>query len=92
MINPANYYNPFAKYNYVSKTRGAYVPQSSETQNLWDTSSKTSSVSNSTNIWSEDYDASMDIDKMMGDSSNTDNGLISLFGSLFGKKAEDTKN
>lgn len=32
MINPANYYNPFAKYNYVSKTRGVYIPR--ETQPL----------------------------------------------------------
>lgn len=92
MINPANYYNPFAKYNYVSKTRGAYVPQGPETQNLWDGSSKVRSVSNSTNIWSEDYDASNDIDKMLGNSSNTDKGIISLLGNLFGKKTEDSQN
>lgn len=56
MINPANYYNPFAKYNYVSKTRGVYIPQN--TQPLLKT---TVAVEKSSSIYSENYDAEADV-------------------------------
>ena len=56
MINPANYYNPFAKYNYISKTRGIYLPR--DTQPLLKTSDM---QMKSTSIYSDDYDAESDI-------------------------------
>ena len=49
MINPANYYNPFAKYNYVSKTRGVYIPK--ETQPLLNASA--AGVQKSASIYSD---------------------------------------
>lgn len=56
MINPANYYNPFAKYNYISKTRGIYIPRNTEPLlKTNDTQVKSSS------IYSENYDAESDI-------------------------------
>ena len=56
MINPANYYNPFAKYNYISKTRGIYIPR--DTQPLLKTNE---SQVKSTSIYSENYDPESDI-------------------------------
>ena len=69
MINPANYYNPFAKFNYVSKTRGAYLPKDVQ---IFDTAKldKTSYVEKSTSIWAENYDANKDIEQMMEISDN----------------------
>lgn len=58
MINPANYYNPFAKYNYISKTRGVYIPRNTEP--LLDINSARS-TEKSTSIYSENYDAEADI-------------------------------
>lgn len=65
MINPANYYNPFAKYNYVSKTRGVYIPRDSEPL-------LKSSVdqSKSASIYSENYDAETDISQCMNIENN----------------------
>lgn len=57
MINPANYYNPFAKYNYVSKTRGVYIPK--DTEPLLKASD--ASVQKSSSIYSENYDAEADV-------------------------------
>ena len=57
MINPANYYNPFAKYNYVSKSRGVYIPK--DTAPLLDM--KYSDTKKSSNIYSENYDAETDV-------------------------------
>lgn len=69
MINPANYYNPFAKYNYVSKTRGAYVSKDAQ---IFDTTNfgKKNSVEKSANIWDENYDANTDIEQMLEMSNN----------------------
>jgi len=64
MINPANYYNPFAKYNYVSKTRGVYMPKPAEhllVQN-------TDSVGKSSNIYSPNYDAETDLNVVLANS------------------------
>lgn len=63
MINPANYYNPFAKYNYVSKTRGVYIPK--ESAPLLKPSD--SEVIKSSNIYSENYDAETDIMQSMNE-------------------------
>ena len=71
MINPANYYNPFAKYNYVSKTRGVYIPRDSEPL-------LKSSVdqSKSASIYSENYDAETDISQCMNvENNNADLGF-----------------
>lgn len=57
MINPANYYNPFAKYNYVSKTRGVYIPK--DTEPLLKASD--ASAQKSSSIYSENYDAEADV-------------------------------
>ena len=62
MINPANYYNPFAKYNYISKTRGVYIPRNTEP--LLDINSARS-TEKSTSIYSENYDAETDIMQSM---------------------------
>ncbi len=59
MINPANYYNPFAKYNYTSKTRGVYIPKDAEPL------LRSENVEKSTNIFSENYDAVKDIDECL---------------------------
>ena len=68
MINPANYYNPFAKYNYISKTRGVYIPRNTEP--LLDINSARS-TEKSTSIYSENYDAETDI--MQGMNNETQN-------------------
>ena len=71
MINPANYYNPFAKYNYVSKTRGVYIPRDSEPL-------LKSSVdqSKSASIYSDNYDAETDISQCMNvENNNADLGF-----------------
>lgn len=79
MINPANYYNPFAKYNYVSKTRGAYVPPSaSATWNAGDTSVKSAS------IWSDNYDAETEVSQSLFDSKETSNGILGFLNGLLG--------
>ncbi len=56
MINPANYYNPFAKYNYISKTRGIYIPR-----NIEPLVKSNGTQEKSTSIYSENYDAESDI-------------------------------
>lgn len=83
MINPANYYNPFAKYNYVSKTRGVYIPKDIEP--LVGTSSQ--AVEKSSNIFSDNYDAEADVLQCMNlDSNNTDlNGkMLGFINKFFG--------
>lgn len=65
MINPANYYNPFAKYNYVSKTRGVYIPRDSEP--LLKTSDN---QPKSASIYSDNYDAEADISQCMNVENN----------------------
>lgn len=57
MINPANYYNPFAKYNYISKTRGVYIPKESQPLLGDDYINKEKSA----NIYSDNYDADTDV-------------------------------
>lgn len=76
MINPANYYNPFAKYNYVSKTRGVYIPR--ETQPLLNTSD--TGVQKSASIYSDNYDAETDLMLSMKD----ENGKNDLNSALLG--------
>lgn len=81
MINPANYYNPFAKYNYVSKTRGVYIPR--DTKPLL---SNTDASLKSASIYSENYDAETDIMQSMDSfekSSVTRNGLIGFIHKFF---------
>ena len=65
MINPANYYNPFAKYNYISRTRGVYLPKDTVvlSQNTGD---------KSTNIYSENYDAMLDLENAINSQNNCD--------------------
>lgn len=57
MINPANYFNPFAQHNTLNKTsRGVYIPKDS---------APILSIKNngekSDNIFSEHYDAETDL-------------------------------
>lgn len=79
MINPANYYNPFAKYNYVSKTRGVYLPKDAEIVEFPKTEK-------STNIFSENYDAEQDVMQSMNDfDSTTQNGGLGGFINKFFK-------
>lgn len=85
MINPANYYNPFAKYNYVSKTRGAFVPQDANINNtLWSDSSMASDKTSS--IWSDNYDAQLDIKQGM--EGEGQNNIIGFFTNILRKKAD----
>ena len=81
MINPANYYNPFAKYNYVSKTRGVYIPR--DTKPLL---SNTDASLKSASIYSENYDAETDIMQSMESFENNsvlNQGLISFINKFF---------
>lgn len=57
MINPANYFNPFAKYNTLNKTsRGVYIPKDTEPLiKMQDTHEKSSS------IFSDNYDPEADV-------------------------------
>ena len=63
MINPANFYNPFAKYNYVSKTRGVYIPKDTQPM-LSNQQIKSSS------IFSDNYDPELDIQQAMNNEAN----------------------
>lgn len=79
MINPANYYNPFAKYNYVSKTRGFYVPR--DTQPLVQ---QNHNVEKSANIYSENYDAEADLlQAMEQETSENQNGIWGIVNRFF---------
>ena len=86
MINPANYYNPFAKYNYVSKTRGVYIPQTSEP--LLKMNAKAEYSQKSTSIYSENYDAEADLMQCIEESckQNKNTGIMGLISSLFKKE------
>ena len=77
MINPANYYNPFAKYNYVSKTRGVYIPK--DAQPLLQASVN---VEKSSSIFSENYDAEKDIELALNDEKFKNNFSGKFFGFL----------
>ena len=81
MINPANYYNPFAKYNYVSKTRGVYIPK--DTEPLLKTQS--SNELKSASIYSENYDAETDIMQSLNQDYNNieKNGIIGFISRFF---------
>ena len=72
MINPANYYNPFAKYNYVSKTRGVYMPK--DTEPLLNVSDY--GLEKSSSIYSSNYDAETDVLQSMA-TSDSDKDLSS---------------
>ena len=80
MINPANYYNPFAKYNYVSKTRGVYIPR--DTEPLLQAS--TGNAVKSTSIYSENYDAEADLmASLNADSNDSANIFRNIINKLF---------
>lgn len=76
MINPANYYNPFAKYNYISKTRGVYIPRNTEP--LLDINSARS-TEKSTSIYSENYDAETDIMQSMNNETQNKHFTVMNF-------------
>lgn len=78
MINPANYFNPFAKYSTVNKTsRGVYIPKDSEPLlNLKIPSQK------STSIFSENYDAETDIMSSI-ESENNNSTMTTWLNNLF---------
>lgn len=80
MINPANYYNPFAKYNYVSKTRGIYIPKNTEP--LLKTSYDTEK---SSSIYSDNYDAETDVLNSMAneDIKSNKTGLMGIINKYF---------
>lgn len=86
MINPANYYNPFARYNYVSKTRGAYIPQ--DTQLL--SSQNTETVQKSSNIWSQNYDAETDVMQSINTQPPKPEGneILGFFSNLFNIRSD----
>ena len=77
MINPANYYNPFAKYNYVSKTRGVYFPKDSAPllNNVY-------SAEKSTSIYSDNYDAESDLLAAMNTDTDGNNLVNKVTGFL----------
>ena len=80
MINPANYYNPFAKYNYVSKSRGVYMPKNSTP--LLDV--KPSNTEKSASIYSDNYDAETDIMQSLNNSEkNKNSGIYNFISRLF---------
>lgn len=81
MINPANYYNPFAKYNYVSKTRGVYIPKDTEPL----LKAQSSNEQKSASIYSENYDAETDIMQSLNqDYSNVEQkGIIGFISRFF---------
>lgn len=79
MINPANYYNPFAKYNYVSKTRGVYFPKTEQP-----VISANQVVEKSTSIYSENYDAEADIMQAMN-AETSGTSILGLISDLFRK-------
>ncbi len=80
MINPANYYNPFAKYNYVSKTRGVYIPRDTEPL-----IKMTSDTEKSANIYSDNYDAETDImQSLHNQDSENKSGFTNFINKLFG--------
>lgn len=84
MINPANYYNPFAKYNYVSKTRGVYIPKDSEPL-----LNRSEDGVKSASIYSENYDAHTDLLQSMESfekSSAADNGLMGFINRFFNSR------
>ena len=80
MINPANYYNPFAKYNYISKTRGIYIPQNSEPLINYAVDNK----EKSTSIYSENYDAETDINNLITKEETKD--IFTMFNEIFSRK------
>lgn len=90
MINPANYYNPFSRYNYVSKTRGAYIPQDSQLLST----NKNETLQKSSSIWSENYDAETDVMKSIDAQSlqinkNEGNEILGFFSNLFNIKSDE---
>ena len=81
MINPANYYNPFAKYNYVSKTRGFYVPRDTQSMVL-----QNQCKEKSASIYSDNYDAEADLMQAMSDNQTEDGShIFSFINKLFKK-------
>lgn len=91
MINPANYYNPFAKYNYVSKTRGVYIPR--DTEPLLRVSK--GNVDKSTSIYSENYDAEADLLQSMNnmpEDLKTSHGFLGMITKFFNNTSSDSTN
>ncbi|MBS4760996.1 MAG: hypothetical protein KHX03_09900 [Clostridium sp.] len=91
MINPANYYNPFAKYNYVSKTRGVYIPR--DTEPLLRVSK--GNVDKSTSIYSENYDAEADLLQSMNnmpEDLKTSHGFWGMITKFFNNTSSDSTN
>lgn len=82
MINPANYYNPFAKYNYISKTRGVYIPR--DAQPLLQAS--TENTVKSTSIYSENYDPETDVLSLLNE--KTQDNWQNVIKSIFNKNNE----
>lgn len=82
MINPANYYNPFAKYNYISKTRGVYIPR--DTEPLLQAS--TGNAVKSTSIYSENYDAEADVNNLINENNND---LFSILNNFFSRNRKN---
>ncbi len=81
MINPANYYNPFAKYNYVSKSRGVYMPKDSAP--LLDATG--AHTEKSCSIYSDNYDAETDIMQCLNNSENKKQaGITDFINRFFG--------
>lgn len=82
MINPANYFNPFAKYNPVNKTsRGVYIPRDTEPLLMPKSDSEKSA-----NIFSENYDAEADLNACL-DMDNNESPLVWI--SKFFKQNEE---
>ncbi len=87
MINPANYYNPFAKYNYVSKTRGIYLPKDSAPL----LTVVSTSAEKSSSIYSDNYDAQADIEQCMNidENNNLRFKLFNFIGRIFTPEDKD---
>ena len=79
MINPANYYNPFAKYNSIVKnSRGVYIPK--DTEPLL----KSAAAPKSSNIFSDNYDAEADVLENMD--NLPDSPIMGFINKLFNNK------
>ena len=83
MINPANYFNPFAKYNTVNKTsRGVYIPKDTESLlKIQGTPEKSAS------IFSDNYDPETDV--MAGLQADSMHSPIDWLNKFFNSKDKD---
>ena len=80
MINPANYYNQFSKYNYVIKNRSVYIPRNTEPL-----VKSSENAEKSASIYSDNYDAETDVMESLKQYDSKNQGVLANFiNKLFG--------